>query len=218
MHPEHEKEVARLEERFGHRLGPFPSYDRMKQSRLWTFLNSAFGLWLLSTVVLSGGTALLAKWYNERDLEQQRHEKIEMLDLEIGYRLSTAIARLAEAQIQYELGVRDRAKKPTETLADQRARTAATIRLLNYAGENNFPALYPEYSKYGLPALIAELRRNERSELAKTALHHALRQVLSDAALENTELPPKNWIVRIRKSYMLPRWATDFDVADPFGD
>lgn len=57
---------------------------------LLAFLNSALGLWLLSTVFISGGSYLFATWRDGRSAKAAEESRIARLDLEIGDRLENA--------------------------------------------------------------------------------------------------------------------------------
>ena len=213
------REQIRLEEEYRHEVrSALAEKDKPKESRLWKFLNSGFGLWLCSAVILSGGTFIYTQYSEAREAEEKRQKAVEALDLEIAYRLSNALAKLGLAQLEYDDNLHDKSKSPQETLNQQRQQTIAAAHQLYYAPAGTFPPLYPEYAKYGLPTLITELRRNERDVKALKALQGVLRNVMADAADETAELPPKNWIERIRQRYVLPRWEHDFNVGDPLAE
>jgi hypothetical protein len=71
-------EVRReIEDRRAHGVG----------SRTWAFLNSAFGLWLLTTVVVSIGTWGFTEWRNAREMSRENDRAIVSLNREIAVRL-----------------------------------------------------------------------------------------------------------------------------------
>jgi hypothetical protein len=138
-----------------------------KPGRLWTFLNSSFGMWLISVAVF--GTAL--KWFTEeakkndeatKVREEARAKDLDLcstiarLDLEAGYRLTQVQEMLYEAsKIKTSNG---RTKVGLEVL-DMLRRAPST------KGDLRYLSLYPQYSGYGLPALVAELRRLEETPI-----------------------------------------------------
>ena len=213
-----ERERIRMLEEYRHDIQMSIKNRDSKESRSWKFLNSAFGLWLCSAIFLSGGTALFTKCQNEKEVEIKRRAAIEALELEIGYRISNALARLADAQMEYDDAVRYKTKPADEIVKDQTLQVTAAIRQLFYAPQGSFPPLYPEHAKHGLPVLITELRRNETDTKSREALATVLRSIMSDATGEVIELPPRNWIQKIRGAYILPRWESDFDLSDPLQD
>jgi len=77
------------------------------KSRLWKFLNSSFGIWLLTSVVVSGLGTLYTTYQDQRKSEEiksaeQREQSrirqtsIERLDLEIAFRFSQYISALSQ--------------------------------------------------------------------------------------------------------------------------
>src|ERR1051326_4066200 len=171
-----ERDQIRLEEEYRHEVrSALAKKDEPKESRTWKFLNSGFGLWLCSAVILSGGTFIYTQCSDARAAEERRKKTIEALDLEIGYRLSNALAKLGLAQLDYEDRLHDRSKPPQDALDHQKQQTTAAAHQLYYAPAGTFPPLYPEYAKYGLPALITELRRNERDPKTLKTLNGILR-------------------------------------------
>jgi hypothetical protein len=53
----------------------------------WKFLNSPFALWLLSSVLITGGTAFVTWYLNNRSLERERAQNVRKLTIEAGYRI-----------------------------------------------------------------------------------------------------------------------------------
>lgn len=65
------------------------------QSRLWTFLNSAFGLLVMSTVLVSGaGGAVINYWLEHQRAESAAAVTIERLDMQISYDISRSLIEL----------------------------------------------------------------------------------------------------------------------------
>src|SRR5579883_2392325 len=92
-----EKERIRLEEFYRNEIRE--SISASKGSPLWTFLNSTFGVWLLSALFVSGIGAAYTK-YQEKSADRRRtQEATERLDLELGYRFSQIQVHLSQASL-----------------------------------------------------------------------------------------------------------------------
>jgi hypothetical protein len=61
--------------------------QRSKKLGLWTFLNSSFGIFLMSSIGLSGLTFVFSSWYQGRERAKETKENTSRLDAEITYRL-----------------------------------------------------------------------------------------------------------------------------------
>lgn len=79
-------------------------------SGLWAFVNSSFGLWLLSAVLVTGLGSAYKLYEEAREKERIRITQVERLDLEIAYRLSQTMYKMERIAIQmHELdGVENR--------------------------------------------------------------------------------------------------------------
>lgn len=125
--------------------------DKSK-SRVWAFLNSAFGLWFLSAVLISGAGTLISHIRTQQTETKRTTELIERLDIEISYRLSQVLSRL------YELT--DKTKDPKLSSAHTPDEVARVLALLVEPRADKYPPLFSEFAGVGLPGLLAELRRN----------------------------------------------------------
>lgn len=155
------EEVLRAEIR--KELAPPPpqsSEDGWRQ-KVWKFLNSTFGIWLLSTVIVAGVVSIYDNQqtaYREKEAlrkqgeadSRRTREIYERVALEISFRFSSTMAKLKAVSRKY--GQRLDAES-------QRAISEAFDPLHRPAAEGN-PPLYPEYKSYSGLALIAELRRH----------------------------------------------------------
>jgi hypothetical protein len=145
---------------------PTPLAER-KSGRLWTFLNSSFGMWLISVAVF--GTAL--KWITEEAKRNDEAAKLRAearakdsdlcstvarLDLEAGYRLTQVQVALFEGS--KGKASKEREKVGLEVLDMLRRAPSAKLDL-------RYLSLYPQYVGFGLPALVAELRRLEETPI-----------------------------------------------------
>ena len=143
---------------------------------MWAFLNSSFGLWLLSAILLTWAGTLYTQSQNHRAEEQKKQDAqtaelvknqklVERLDLEIGYRFSQSQVHLASL-------VRDWGGKEKHfPFRDGRGEMDVRDILdgLSQPADKKSPALYQEFSNLSTIALIAELRRHvsvkEKAEL-----------------------------------------------------
>jgi hypothetical protein len=57
-------------------------------SAIWNFANSSFGIWLLSSVLLSGAVYLYQTWQDDKHRREITTQRVEQLSLEIAGRLS----------------------------------------------------------------------------------------------------------------------------------
>lgn len=140
---------------------PAPHIDDGWQQKIWKFLNSTFGIWLLSTVVVAGVVHFYDRQQTaHREIEAEKKEQdaqfrrtreaYERITIEIAFRFSSTMARLKAASEKF--GERLDAES-------QRSISEAFDPLHMPAVGKNLP-LYPEYKSYSGLALIAELRRH----------------------------------------------------------
>jgi hypothetical protein len=165
MLDDNEREKIELEERYRFEIRNKLEENTKNRSpsRLWAFVNSSFGLWLLSAIFISGIGTIYTQVQNSRAERLKKEEVIraealktkeliDRLDLEIGYRLSQVQIRL------YSL----RAVNDATLIGD-------VNKSLSRPPQGEFFSLYPEFSSFSLLALMAELRRHvpekDRKEL-----------------------------------------------------
>lgn len=106
---------------------------------IWQFLNSNFGLWLLSTVAVGFITWSYTKWKETKEARADRDYKISMLDAEITYRLNNVEQHLESASTlaQYEAAIHDivgnpgiGAQQPASPGVTETYKNASTIGLI----------------------------------------------------------------------------------------
>ena len=68
-------------------------------SGLWLFLNSSFGLWLMSSVVLSAGTVLVPQWWARFQEAEENERQLKRIGQEIICRLQVSITIANSAAI-----------------------------------------------------------------------------------------------------------------------
>ncbi|MEX6690877.1 hypothetical protein QTN47_25435 [Danxiaibacter flavus] len=155
MLTDQEKEKIRLEETYRNEVQKLLPQKIPKKHLLWfipAFFNSAFGLWLLSAVFLTGGIKLYDDYKAKKEDIQKTNEDIGKLNLEIGYRFSQVLVKL------YDLSI-DSVTKPklNKTSKIDEVRRVALSMGNSKNIENIF--LYTEYSNWSLLALLAEEKR-----------------------------------------------------------
>src|SRR4051812_29667706 len=121
--------------------------DTKSSSGIWKFLNSQFGLWLITGALVSFLTWSVGLWNHRRREESDHREAIKKLDFEIPFRFS---------RVQHSL---DQAQQITEP-AQRERRVKEILDHLRQAPETNDPALNPDYNRFTLPGLVAELHRH----------------------------------------------------------
>jgi hypothetical protein len=120
--------------------------------KIWAFLNSSFGVWLLSSVVLAWITKTYATWQAHRSAAQTRSTTMQRLDTEIAFRLASAIDTLRIATLATE----NRYGGPKYVYLD-----VYNCRENYYIHQPSNPrdfSLYPEYRERTFRALLLELR------------------------------------------------------------
>ena len=192
--------------------------------RLWPLLNSSFGLWFLSSVVVGGLGAVYTHNQNEKNEalkkleftqaeDANRRRLIEKLDLEIAFRLSNAISQLAATTDGNERCSTVGAKTGCPSV--QRAINSV------FRSRTSFPTMFPEFSNHSILALVAELK-----PLVPIDEQRKLRDVLSDMSGIYTMLlvagapltDPKKVARAIQSKLVLPRWDQGFYYLDCRGD
>lgn len=186
MLEEQEKNRIRLEETY--RAEVRAELERTKsvnsKNHAWTFLNSAFGLWLLSAVLISGAGALITRYQAHQTETKRNTERVERLDIEISYRLSQVLIRLYD--------VTDKSKDPKLGPNHTPEDVTRVLALLTEPRADKYPPLYSEFASIGLPGLMAELRRNlpesERPDVDRAIAAITGGPIADGAELANVQL------------------------------
>lgn len=194
---------------------------------VWRFLNSSFGLWLLSAVVLSGFGGLWTL-YQEHSreaavrlearikAEQENREAVEKLDFEVSYRLSQVLLRLKAVSM---LTAQDYAlldSLPAEIQTIRRAeiglkagrQTVAALLWLHHAPEDRFPPLYTEYAGENVPALLTDIRRRLKDDDEIRDLDRVLAVIggFTEGVPLKTEDPAREAASYLLQNIVLRRW------------
>jgi hypothetical protein len=170
--------------------------------RVWEFLNSSLGLWLLSAIFITGVGALYTEYQNTRAENIKNKELIERLDLEIGYRFSVV-------QIQFNSIVNGKDPQLPLLAGKGENDVRKIIDSLSQPPKSEYPSLYQEFSNMSTLALIAELRRH-----VPEAERGKLDQVIADLSgiYIHLEVKPvklsevKGVATTIFDDLTLPRW------------
>jgi hypothetical protein len=105
------------------------------RSKVWQFVNTAFGIWFLSTIVLGFATWFYTRWSETSEIERIQTEQVKKLDTEIGARIQFAKLALAHD-------------------SSSNAVHSAVEELLH---GSNRTVVFPEYRERGIVPLMWEL-------------------------------------------------------------
>lgn len=188
-----------------------------KDGNLKKFLNSAFGLWLLSAIFISGAGAMYQNYQKRADeakVEAQQKVAeasanrlaIERLDIEISFRVSQALLRLSTISEQVAAQMRDRPE--AEQKLEEANFTFGTIQRLASATKSDKETLYPEHVSYSVPTLLTELRRRvpESDRPAIDRSLAALGALASKASYDKAIPVPLQAGTALQSQVILPRW------------
>jgi hypothetical protein len=141
-----------------------PARRETKRERpLIQFLNSALGLWLLSTLFLSIGSWLYAEWSQSRAEAARRHEQMEKLDTEISSRLDNGSLLLTLFR-----DVRDLERPHAAPFGDLPERVLLPPR--------DGSGVFTEFAGRNLRSLLVELRSVMKGEPDEVCISQALGQ------------------------------------------
>lgn len=197
-----------------------------KKSRLWEFLNSSFGLWLLSTIFVTAIGTTYTQWQGARR-DRQHQAEAELLQkakaaeltwiesqkkqaafkraaLEVSQRYSNTLTRL------YGLTERGTGKAQTATAEEIRSAFAP---LSETPISLKTPALYPEYSTFNALALIAELQKHtEKPGDALSLKRHLTKtnKVLNEVVLLAVPDDPKRLAISLVSAMRSSFWDNGF--------
>ena len=125
--------------------------EKRTASKVMEFLNSSVGTWFLSSVVITGGAAMLQQIQHSHEIEQKNKTQLIAYQFEIGTRIQNMKFFLTQAK----------------TVGDAKVALASVF-------QSKFP-LNPELEKQSLSALYFNLHRLiEGSEKEKTRLAMAV--------------------------------------------
>lgn len=227
---EAERSRIRLEERYRDEVRSELEAARKERSSggARAFLNSNFGLWLLSAIFISGAGTLYQQWQKSRDEEKavlqkardeekavfdkkiaaegDNRESISRLDVEISYRLSTVLLTLASIPSRIDVKYAEKSDEEKHLLHAEL--TFGALQGLGSREQVSRSSLYPEYSSYTFPTLLAELRRRlpeaERERVESSIAAYAALQ--SKLSFSKDGLPSQQAGAVLFQKVILPRW------------
>jgi hypothetical protein len=191
------------------------------RSRVWQFLNSGVGLWLLATVAVGGITT-----YYSRNLEtkatrrkearsddviiRQQKLRVQKVDLEIEGRLSQYLNSLRDS---------DRAKRAaSETLSngnsvDWKSQAQNWYALKGAPSAQQvklYTSIFPEFRDQSLVGLLVDLSARV-SSTEREPIQSVLAHVISDLNMKPSDFLDSEAVARlVHKDVLLPRWQTIF--------
>lgn len=123
-----------------------------RTQKVWSWLNSAFGLWLLSSVVLTGLTTAYAHYRDQREREVKKLETEQHLDAEIGGRMFEATRVVAKFKSDINQGNMGQAPQIY----------GAVVGIFDNSSiydpkEPQDLSIYPEYQKQNFQSLLIQL-------------------------------------------------------------
>lgn len=129
--------------------------------RLWSWLNSSFGLWLLSSVVLAGLTTAYTHYRNQRDQELKSAEARQRLDTEIAGRMFEATKVLAKYSD-------DIAQGTTGPPSDIYGTVVGYLdNSITESGERQDLSIYPEFRGQNFQSLLIEYSSLDGAEKSR---------------------------------------------------
>lgn len=181
---------------------------RSRAAGVLAFLNTSFGMWLLSSVVLAGVVAGYTHVAERARRAEERRTRVEKLDFEIEWRLSQFIG-FAEQVSKQQAGkdeLKQRwllAKGPPSAL-------------------KGLVCIHPEFADRNLVSLMVELRSLVDTDGERSAIRWATACVHADTIFAPDGADDVKQVMRaLHEKVLLPRWRTiapytDCAPASPF--
>lgn len=176
-------------------------------AKILPFLNSAFGLWLLSAIFISGGLKLYEDYKSKKAELLKQKETLSKLDNEIGYRYSRFLVRLFELT-----------DKNPDSVSLSKRYNPSDVKKLSLSLNSTINAygdfLYSEYSNYTLITLLAEEKRilellkENTDDIDQVISHVTGLEVFYEVQKVDFSDIQKLAIV-IEKNLLLPRWTNN---------
>ena len=212
------KEKIALEERLRNEIR-----DENKQSPWLSFLNSSFGLWVLSAIFISWSGNVYNNWVKEQDKEKIKleqklkqeskdKESIEKLDTEIAYRISKSLTRLDSINHAVRFGKYPKDRYESSYVFAVNASFDVLSQMAKYPPKT-FPPLYSEYKESSLPMLISELYRKTKMKEDQSELNVVLSKLLAvsssyDFEGQKNKTPQEITAGMINSDFLLERWKS----------
>jgi hypothetical protein len=176
MLEDNDKLRIQLEEEYRREIRERLEAKPARSSRLWSFLNSAFALWLLSTVVVGMVGFVYERYDRAREARRTQGEKAAAVETQ----RSLTVQKL-DAEISSRLNYFNRLLTDATTQTERRNRLARGLMALERPSEAVYPVgVFPEYANRSFHSLLWELLHN---------VQPAEKQALEPAYKQSTELP-----------------------------
>jgi hypothetical protein len=125
--------------------------------KVWAIINTSFGIWLLSTIVVGLFTWSYARWEQDRTKQSQRNEVIRKLDIEISSRISSIKSSLNNVSTLYTY-----------------------VRIMRSLGKPEefgpiSEIIFPEFQNRSLISLMFELLQLVSTDIEKSRINEALK-------------------------------------------
>ncbi len=133
--------------------------------KVWAIINTSFGIWLLSTIVVGLFTWSYARWEQDRTKQSQRNEVIRKLDIEISSRISSIKSSLNNVSTLYTY-----------------------VRIMRSLGKPEefgpiSEIIFPEFQNRGLISLMFELLQLVSTDIEKSRINEALKALQRVSAI-----------------------------------
>jgi hypothetical protein len=165
------------------------------QNRLWDFINSAFGLWLLSTLAVSGGAFAFQQWRDWVDATSAEETNLMRLEYEVASRVSQYLGWFeAHLLIETSEGAKTAHAFAPDTTREKILESLEVFADLPRQQNPRILEVFPEFRDRSLISILAELVMFEGKEpYGKT-----MRYLLED---EHTRVPAPLDYARFRKHF-----------------
>ena len=178
-----EKEKIRLEEIYRNEVrSELDKEKKVKQSRLISFFNTNLGLFILSTILLSG-SAFVYQLYESRKEELGKRE---LMENELRHRINT-LQSLGDTLYWYQT---------TDIYLAFNGNSQASGLKPEYY---NFQSVYQEFSNWPVTRLINEMLEIKSDSRLETILH------LFQKNQETVNHLRENWFLRLNSGTVLPK-------------
>jgi hypothetical protein len=202
------------------------SSGEAQKSKVWDFLNSSFGLWLLSTIFVTAMGTVYTQWQADRKDRQHKAEALQLQDAKAAELTWIESQRMRATFKRAALEVSQRYSNTLTRLYRLNNRGAGTVQAatpeeirIAFAPLSETPnslktsALYPEYSTFNALALIAELQKQtDKPGDALLLKRHLTRthKVLNEVALLAVPDDPKRLAISLVSAMRSSFWDNGF--------
>ncbi|MTH14435.1 hypothetical protein [Flavobacterium sp. LC2016-01] len=177
-----EKKIIREEESYKFELRKYfeKKNEKTWKEKLWLFLNSAFGLWLLSTIVFSIIVNSYANFKENNTKAAIKNETVRKLEIEISNKIQYFKARIEENKKEITKSLNNLNNNESTYTAPLNP----TIKEILTETEKNAD-IFPEYKDRTLQSLIFELDQLSEKDTDKASLYTS-RILLKNMALKDS--------------------------------